>query len=406
MHVVIFEGAFWSDFAPFTLTRPVFMLRSGAHTLLEKQIRATQPSRITFWVREEMADFIKRVVIPTLNVPASVNTPLDSEPACIFSGRTLHFARFERPAEPCIVAEDDGLIKVVYASLPGLSQDDVLNRSERWLELSKLPRTMPQARFGRHWGDLVAWNEESIMSDSIHWNEPPPTGGSHVNAENIHARDGVQIGPGAVLDASRGPILLDTRCSIGANSVIEGPVYIGVNSRITPLSYIRCGASIGPMCRVGGEVSNTIFLGHANKSHDGFVGDSYIGEWVNCGAGTTTSNLKSTYGEVRLVRGSQNLDSGRLLLGAGVGDHTKLATNTQLPAGAYIGTATLLALSGRAPKFVPSFRFITDDTNEPMAVDKAAAVAERMAQRRGKTFDPADRSIMDYAARAAREIET
>lgn len=405
MHVVLFEGSHWGDFAPLTLTRPIFLLRSGAHTLLEKQIRATQPQRMTFWVRPEMADFVRQRVVPTLGIPATVNTPLDAEPALIMSGRTLHFAKFERPAEPCIVAEDDGLIKMAYASLPGLSQDDVLNRTQPWLDLSKLPRTMPQARFGRHWGDLVAWNEESLLSDSIHWNEPAPAGGIQVNAGDIHARDGVVIGPGTVLDASRGPILLDTQCVIGANSVIEGPIYIGPGSRITPLSYVRAGTSIGPNCRVGGEVSNTIFIGHSNKSHDGFVGDSYIGEWVNCGAGTTTSNLKSTYGEVRLVRGSRHFESGRMLLGAGIGDHTKLATNTQLPAGAYIGAGTLLALSGRIPKFVPSFRFITDDTNETMAVDKAADVATRMQHRRGVSFDDLDRGVLQYAAAVADSVE-
>ena len=405
MHVVIFEGSQWADFAPFTLTRPVFLLFSGTSTLLAKQLRATKPSRVTFWVREEMAEYTRQKVLPTLGIPGSVNTPLDDEPALLLGARTLHFAGLERPATECVVVEDDGLIKLAYASRPGLNYEDVLNKSAAWTSLRDLPRTMPQARFGRHWGDLVAWNEESLLSDSIYWSDPAPHGGHQVQPEDIHAKPGVKIMPGVVLDASHGPILLDENCVIGANAVIEGPVYIGTQSRISPQAYLRSGVSLGPQCRVGGEVSNSIFIGHANKSHDGFMGDSYVGAWVNCGAGTTTSNLKSTYGEVRLTLGVRSHDSGRMFLGAGLGDHAKLATNTLLPSGAYVGAGSMVALDKRAPKFTASFRFVTAESDEAMAVDKAAEVASRMQQRRSILFDEMDKKMMEYAAKIAPTVE-
>lgn len=405
MHVVIFEGSQWADFAPFTLTRPVFSLFSGTSTLLAKQIRATKPSRITLWVREEMVEYTRQKVVPTTGVPTSVNTPLDDEPALMFAARTLHFAQFDRPASECVVTEDDGLIKLAYASRPGLSHDDVLNKTGKWTSLRDLPRTMPQARFARHWGDYVSWNEESLLSDSIYWSDPAPEGGTQVQPEDIHARGKVKIMPGAILDASHGPILLDEGCVIGANAVIEGPAYIGPGTRITPLSYLRSGVSLGPQCRVGGEVSNTIFIGHSNKSHDGFMGDSYVGSWVNCGAGTTTSNLKSTYGEVHLTHGTRSLPSGRIFLGAGLGDHCKLATNTLLPSGSYVGAGTMIALSKRAPKFTPSFRFLTDDADEPFKPEKAAEVASRMQSRRQVQFDDLDKKMMEYAAKVAQTVE-
>ncbi|MBC7785857.1 MAG: hypothetical protein H7144_18675, partial [Burkholderiales bacterium] len=305
MHVVIFEGSHWTDFIPFSLTRPLFSMRTGTCTLLEKQIRATSPTRVTLWVRPEMEPFVQQYVVPMINVPVAINTPLDDEPALIFAARTLHFSKFERPAEECVVMEEDGLIRIAYARMPGLTHDDVMNRSDKWMRVSQLPQAMPQTRFPRHWADLVAWNEESIMCDSIYWRQPPPDAprAQLINPEDIHAEQGVSIGANAVLDASGGPILIDENVSIGANSVIEGPVYIGPGSRVSPLSLIRAGTTIGTVCRVGGEVGNSIFQSFSNKSHEGFLGDSYVGVWVNMGAGTTTSNLKSTYGLVKLQLG-------------------------------------------------------------------------------------------------------
>ena len=406
MHVVIFEGSHWTDFLPFTLTRPVFALRSGSGTLLEKQIRATNPTRISFWIRPEMAGFVQQYIAPTLNVPYAINTPLDSEPAMILAGRTLHFSNFERPATTCAVTEEDRLIRLAYVEAAGLTHVDVMSQSDRWLKLSDLPQAMPQARFPRHWADLIAWNEESILADSIHWRQPPPEAlRAHlINESDIHAEPGVNVGVNVVLDASKGPILLAAGCAIGSNSVIEGPCYIGPGARVSPLSLIRPGTTIGPLCRVGGEVGNSIFQSYSNKSHDGFVGDSYIGEWVNMGAGTTTSNLKSTYGLVKLQIGSKEVQSDRVLLGAGIGDHAKTATNTQLPAGAYIGTGSLLAISNRAPHYVPSFSFWTDDAKQEMSFDKCVDVAGRMHSRRSRAIQDCDRQILRYACETAKKL--
>ncbi len=408
MHVVIFEGSHWTDFLPFTLTRPVFSLRSGTETLLEKQVRATRPTRLTLWVRPEMEPFVRHHIIPALNVPVAINTPLDDEPALIFAARTLHFSSFERPETTCVVTEEeDRLIRLAYVNLPGLTHEDVMARTDRWLQIRDLPQAMPQARFPRHWADLIAWNEESLMSDSIHWRQPPPAAPRAflLNEADIHAEPGVNIGVNVVLDASKGPILLAAGCTIGANSVIEGPCYIGAGARVSPLSLIRPATTIGPVCRVGGEVGNSIFQSYSNKSHDGFVGDSYIGEWVNLGAGTTTSNLKSTYGLIKLHLGEQAVQSDRVLLGAAIGDHVKTATNTQLPAGAYVGPGSMLSISVRAPGVVPSFSFWTDEGRQEMSLEKCVDVAARMHSRRSRSLDECEKAILHYACATARKLK-
>lgn len=406
MHVVIFEGSQWTDFVPFSLTRPVFSLRVGAGTLLQKQIRATRPTRLTLWVRPEMEPFVERYIRPELSIPCQVNTPLDDEPAMIFSARTVHLATVERPENECVVLEEeDRLIRMAYVRCPGLTHEDVLQRTARWLALGELPQSMPQSRFPRHWADLVAWNEEAIIADSIYWTQPAPEDRRIclIDPENIHAEPDVHIGPQVVLDASKGPILIDKGVSIGASSIIEGPCYIGMGCRITPLTLIRPGTSLGPCCRIGGEVNNSIFQSYSNKSHDGFVGDSYVGEWVNLGAGTTTSNLKSTYGLIKLHLGSHTVQSERVLLGCAIGDHAKTATHTQLVAGSYVGVSSLVTLSQRVPHVVPSFSFWTDSEKTSLAVSKAIEIAGRMLIRRSRTLEAEDQNLLRYAAEIARE---
>ena len=406
MHLVIFEGSRWSELAPITLTRPTFSLMCGASTLLDKQIRAIKPSRLTLWVRPEMEGFVRERVIPHLDIPVSINTPLDEERAILITGRILFMSAFDAMEEDSVVLDDD-LVTLANVQMPGLSYNDVLTRSDRFKSLRQLSKAPSQALFARNLCDLIAWNEEAIMADSIHWSEGPPAGsGIHlINPESIHAHKNVKISPGVVLDASKGPILLEDTCVIGANSVVEGPCYIGSHSRIQPLSFIRPGTTIGPTCRVGGEVSNSIFIGFSNKSHDGFLGDSYIGAWVNMGAGTISSNLKSTYGPITMQIGSRKFPADRQLMGSIIGDHVKTSTGALLPAGCYIGPCTMLATTDVLPPFIKGFTFWTDADKQPVRLDKIGEVAERMMERRHLHYDELEKQILQYAEQAVKEVE-
>ncbi len=167
MHVVIYEGNAWPTFAPLCLNRPIFMLATGMATLLDKQIRYLNASRITFWVRPELVEFCRTRVIPQLKVPAAVNVALDDQPALLISARTLLFRPFTPPQIECVDAEE-GRVRLAHAKRPGLSHEDVMNRTERWLELLNLERVEPEARLAQSLADLISWNEESLIEDSIH----------------------------------------------------------------------------------------------------------------------------------------------------------------------------------------------------------------------------------------------
>jgi UDP-N-acetylglucosamine diphosphorylase/glucosamine-1-phosphate N-acetyltransferase len=410
MHVVIFEGRRWDTFAPLSLSRPTFVLPCGMGRLLDKQIQLLGPTRLTLWVRPQLADFCRAHVLPTLKIPATVNDPLDDEPALLTTGRTLHLAKFEMPEQPCVVLEEGDLVRFARVEkMAGLGPDDVMRRSDRWLELMALPQTVPQARYVDHVWDLIAWNEESLIADFVHWrgsHDAPGDVPCHViGSENLSVAPGAKLGPGCVLDGSRGPILIDTGATIGANAVIQGPCYVGQYAQVMPLAFIRGGTTIGAVCKVGGEVSNSIFSPYSNKAHDGYVGDSFIGAWVNLGAGTTTSNVKNTYGEVRLRIGKTEHKTGRRFLGSIIGDHSKTAIGTLLNTGSYVGYCCLLAGNGMAPKFVPSFSFWTERGMQKYEFDKAIEVAGRALHRRDKDWTAADEAVMRYVAETAPGVE-
>jgi UDP-N-acetylglucosamine diphosphorylase/glucosamine-1-phosphate N-acetyltransferase len=204
---------------------------------------------------------------------------------------------------------------------------------------------------------------------------------------------GVKIHPAVVLDATAGAIAIDDGAIIHPMSVITGPVYIGSHSTIASHANIRPGTVIGPVCKVGGEVGSSIFQGFANKAHEGYLGDSFIGEWVNLGAGTTTSNLKNTYGPVRMQtdpRG-QPIDTGMAFLGSILGDHVKTAIGTRLTTGSCLHTGSMIALSTFAPKCTDRFAFLTDDSRGRYEFEKFCAVAEAMMKRRHMTLTDAHR---------------
>lgn len=410
MHVVIFEGLHWTRLAPLSLSRPVFMLMSGAGTLLDKQLRFLKPTRLTLWVRPEMVGYCKRFVVPMVKVPCAINTPLDDEPALVTSGRTLHFSNFEYPNEPAVVVDDQNIVRSAFVRMPGLSPDDVTTRSPRWLEVLNLPQMMPQSRLVDYPWDLLSWNEESLLEDSV---SMPiscaihPKGPWHIiDGQNVMLADGVKLQPGVVLDGSSGPIIIGRNASLGANCVIQGPAYIGDYTQVQPLTFIRPGCSIGPHCRVGGEISNCIIQANSNKSHYGFLGDSYIGEWVNLGAGTSTSNLKNTYDAVQINIAGKNYNTGRKFVGSLIGDHTKTAIGTRLMTGSYIGCATQIARSTITPQFVPSFTWMSDKGTTPYRMEKVEQVARAVYARRNRPWECDDTAFLSEIQSLAAKVET
>jgi len=204
------------------------------------------------------------------------------------------------------------------------------------------------------------------------------------------------VEPGVVFDVRAGPIVLEPGAEIQSGTRLEGPTYVGAGTRILG-GYVRASV-FGPECRARGEIAASVFLGYANKAHDGFVGNSVVGRWVNLGAGTTTSNLKNTYGMVRLDVAGQRIETGRLNVGTLFGDHAKTAIGTMLPTGTVVSVGANL-FGGTVPKYVPPFAWGVG--GERMTEDGFLRVAERVLARRDVAWTEAQRESLRRTYRRA-----
>lgn len=178
--------------------------------------------------------------------------------------------------------------------------------------------------------------------------------------------------------------------------MIEGPCYVGPHTVVQPQTYLRPQTVIGSWCKVAGEITASVVGHYTNKAHYGYLGNSVVGEWVNLGAGTTVSNLKNTYGEVRMQLGADDAPepTGRQFLGPVIGDLVRTAIGSRLLTGSCIGTGSMLAVSAFSPKFVPAGRFVTDAGDEPADVEKFVATYRLMRARRGLAPDEADEAVL------------
>lgn len=217
------------------------------------------------------------------------------------------------------------------------------------------------------------------------------------NRPEIHLGKGATIEAGAVLIADDGPVYVGTGATVMAGALIKGPVAICERATVNMGAKIYPGTTVGPVCKVGGEINNSIFHSYSNKSHDGFVGNSVIGQWCNLGADTNTSNLKNNYSTVRITEwASRNeTETGQQFLGTIMGDHSKTAINTQLNTGTVCGVNCNIFADDFPPKFIPSFSWVGSNVIQPYKLEKAYEAMEAMMARRNVELTHAYKNMME-----------
>ena len=243
---------------------------------------------------------------------------------------------------------------------------------------------------------LVEANGEILGDDEADFAGEPldPDGRAVSLGGPVLSRGPVQLDPFVVLDARDGPILLDRAVQVGSHALLLGPLYVGPGSRILG-GIVGGGTSLGPRCKVRGEVEASVFQGYANKAHEGYVGHSVIGEWVNLGAGTTTSDLKNTYGPVRVSGPDGSVETGLLKVGAFLGDHVRTGIGALLTTGTRLGTATHF-FGGRAvsPGWLPDFTWFDGVRREPVRLDDFLRSARVAMARREQRLEPGEEAIL------------
>ena len=216
-----------------------------------------------------------------------------------------------------------------------------------------------------------------------------PSGVQVLGDAPVHIEEGAKVDPGAVLDAELGGIWIEDGARIRPGAVLVGPVHVGPDSIIREHAVVRA-SDIGPTCRVGGETNNSILQGWCNRAHDGHLGDSVLGAWSNLGAGTTVSNLLNSYEEIsiRMTPGGSRCRTGRLFVGAFIGDFVRTAIGTKISTGAVIGTGAMLAEESTITGAVPSFAWWTPSGRRTWRFDKFVTSLESMMSRRDQVPSP------------------
>jgi UDP-N-acetylglucosamine diphosphorylase/glucosamine-1-phosphate N-acetyltransferase len=214
-----------------------------------------------------------------------------------------------------------------------------------------------------------------------------------LSENNLYLARGAEIGAGAVIDNRPGPVIIDERAVIGPLSLIEGPCYIGKETRIFR-GNIREGCSFGPACRIGGEVEESIFQGFTNKYHDGFMGHAYLGSWVNLGAMTTNSDLKNNYKNIDVVLNGNKVETGSMKIGSFIGDHTKTGIGTLINTGVNIGfSCNIFGGTLVTMKEIPSFSWGDESGYDIYRLDRALEVAKKAMSRRNITVADHDEEL-------------
>jgi UDP-N-acetylglucosamine diphosphorylase/glucosamine-1-phosphate N-acetyltransferase len=225
-------------------------------------------------------------------------------------------------------------------------------------------------------------------------------GGAQVMGEELWLAEGAALGPGVVLDTRSGPIVVDRAVIVEPLCYLQGPLYLGPETLVKSGARIYGETSIGGVCKVAGEIGESLFADFVNKQHDGFIGHAVLGSWVNLGAGTTCSDLKNNYGPVRVDHGLGARESGLRLLGLMAGEHVKSAIGTQFNTATTVGFGSNVFGAGFPPKYLPNFTW-GDPTGRPYAADRAAAVAEVVMARRGCGFAAEHAALFRALARDA-----
>ena len=289
------------------------------------------------------------------------------------------------------------IAKTDLAKLKTDSFDALLDSAQEALPAAEAP-----AAWNYTW-DLVLANPAQLAADFAaagrsgiegRIEEPSAIRGSR---KDVYVAPGAVVHPMVVIDAEHGPVYLDEGVEVHPFTRIEGPCYVGRKSILLGCKC-REGNSIGPMCRLGGEVEESIIHGYSNKYHDGFLGHAYVGQWVNLGALTTNSDLKNDYSSVSIVLdGRTPVSTGSTKVGALIGDHTKTSIGTLLNTGAYLGAMTIIATNGKLlPKFIPSFGwYIEGAVTKGFGKQKLYSTAKTAMSRRKCAWTEADQSLWD-----------
>lgn len=377
MNIVLFDSKERINFLPLTYTRPMADMRMGIMTFRERWDRYLDGSSSSL-----TEDYLSR------------KYPMTLESDNVFIHGTL-VATHKLVEQIQQLALGQGLMYegdlIVYRSSKKVEDLNELQLIEIDFEVLVI----------KHVWELFVKNDEVLRTDfelitKDRVSAPIPDHCTVINPNQFFMEEGAAISC-SVFNASTGPIYIGKNAEVMESSAIRGPFSLGEESTVKMASKFYGAISIGPHCKVGGEINNAIVFGYSNKGHDGFLGNSVIGEWCNIGADTNTSNLKNDYSITRLWNYDQNkfVSTGRQFCGLIMGDHSKSAINTMFNTATVVGVSSTVFGSGFVKNFVPSFSWGGDKNSTTYLLNKALDTAERVMERRSIVLSKEDKAILE-----------
>ncbi len=389
MNYILFDGEHRDALLPFTYTRPVADIRIGILTIREKwelSLGATTTTVTEDYLSDKypMVEMEQNVMINSSYLPSKV---LVTQIKNLKENQAIY----------------DGDTMVAFFSL----EDQEIDVNS----LEVLQSEEPPLKVETTW-DIFSKNGAAIQADfnlitAERTSASIPEKTVAFNPEAIFIEEGAKL-PLCVLNATDGPIYIGKNSEIMEGSMVRGPFALCEGSTLKMGTKIYGPTTVGPHSKVGGEVNNSVFFGYANKAHDGFLGNSVIGEWCNLGADTNNSNLKNNYAEVRLwsYETENFAKTGLQFCGLMMGDHSKCGINTMFNTGTVVGVSANIFGSGFPRNFIPSFSWGGSKGFTTYLTSKALEVAEVVMKRRGMEFTAQESAILEHVFKRSATYRT
>ncbi|REC54272.1 glucose-1-phosphate thymidylyltransferase [Chryseobacterium piscium] len=381
MQLVFSDAQYWEDFLPLTFTRPVAEMRCGILTFSERWQEILDTTEVSWFTEMYLQQkfkepekkeslFLVTNFLPTETVIQQIKDLKQGE---------------------ALVYEDE--LVAAKINMEGFS----LNQIEKMTDIKE------ELVFFKKPTDLFTYNKEAIdfdfelLTKGKTSQELSSTNGFLGNKEDLFIEEGAEV-EFSTINTKTGKIYIGKNAEVMEGCNLRGPIALCEGSKFNLGAKIYGATTIGPHSKVGGEVSNIIIFGYSNKGHDGFIGNSVIGEWCNLGADTNSSNLKNNYGNVKLwnYRTKDFQDTGLQFAGLLMGDHSKTAINTQLNTGTVIGVASNIFKEGFPPNLIENFSWGGFKDDERFKLDKAYEVAEKVMARRKLPLTDSDKAILKH----------
>ncbi len=382
MNIILFDSEARENLLPLTYTRPVANLRVGILTIREKWEKHLSGKSSTITVGYLSKLFPSHVEEENLLINATACP--DAELVKAISRLVFN--------EALVVGEDIIAVKADKASTENFASGDTSGFSNKPYEAEIVTINRPWDIFKKNGAELekdfelITKGKESL---------PVPSSNTVIGNGKIFLEEGAKV-EAAILNTNSGPIYIGKDAEVMEGSIVRGPFALCEHATVKMGAKIYGPTTVGPHSKVGGEVNNSVIIGYSNKGHDGFLGNSVLGEWVNIGADSNNSNLKNNYDEVRLwnYKAERFEKTGLQFCGLIMADHSKCGINTMFNTGTVVGVSANVFGSGFPRNFIPSFAWGGAAGFAEYKFEKAIETSQRMMERRGITLDENGREML------------